>query len=84
MSASQSESVLEACSRQGLEIEYSCEGGTCGACRVFVDKKSPPLPPRNEIEAETASDRGFTETERLACQMTPVEGAILRTPGFKG
>ncbi|HRO66356.1 MAG TPA: 2Fe-2S iron-sulfur cluster-binding protein [Pseudobdellovibrionaceae bacterium] len=84
ISASQNESILEACSRQGFQIEYSCEGGTCGACRVIVEKNSALLPPRNEIEAETALDRGFADSERLACQTTPVEGAVLRTPDFKG
>lgn len=66
------ESVLEAAERVKISIFNTCGGnGTCGTCRVRVLSDLSALPERNEIEAEFAMDRSFSEDERLACQLIP-------------
>jgi 2Fe-2S ferredoxin len=63
------ETILEAASKNGVEIDHSCGGnGTCATCRIFVQKGIDLLEPANEIELEMAKDRGFALNERLACQ----------------
>lgn len=74
-------SVLELAIEKGIEISHSCGGhGTCGTCRVFVEKSVDKLLPRNEIELEMAEDRGFSENERLSCQIHPVPGLVIKIP----
>src|SRR5690242_15699026 len=79
--ASQDESILDVCNRLGIELDHSCGGfGSCGTCRIYVEKCVDSLAPRNEIEEEIAQDRGFEKSERLACQTHPVEGLRIRRP----
>ncbi len=57
---------------KNIPLNHTCGGnGTCGTCLIHVLKGLENLEPRNEIEAEMAADRGFTESERLACQILP-------------
>lgn len=80
--ASQGSSTLEALLEANFPIDHSCGGhGTCGTCRVIVRKKLGDLGPRNELESEMATDRSFTEEERLCCQTQPVEGLEIYRPG---
>jgi 2Fe-2S ferredoxin len=66
------ETVLEAALRAGIEIMHQCGGnGSCGTCRVLVEEGVESIPPRNELEAEMAGDRGWRDNERLACQICP-------------
>lgn len=75
------QSVLEVAVREGLALDHTCGGfGTCGTCRIFVRKGLEKLPPRNEIEAEIAEDRGFQDFERLACQTEPLDGLVIERP----
>lgn len=77
--ASQSETLLENLVKNKVEINHSCEGmGSCGTCRVFIEKSLELLSPRNEIEQEFALERGFADNERLSCQIYPVEQLIIR------
>ncbi|MDG0815007.1 2Fe-2S iron-sulfur cluster-binding protein [Bdellovibrio svalbardensis] len=77
----QDETVLNVAIRAGLPIDHTCGGfGTCGTCVVFVRAGLENLPPRNEIEAEMAQDRGFLKEERLCCQIPPVDGLVLERP----
>jgi len=79
--ASQEETLLEAAIREELDLPHSCGGfGTCGTCRVWVREGLHLLPPRNEVEQEMATDRGFQPQERLCCQNYPCEGLILEIP----
>ena len=80
VSASHGENLLDAIRRLGISIDFSCEGGSCGACRVIVLSGLERLPPRGEQEAQTASDRSFDEKERLACQLEVTEGVDLLSP----
>lgn len=81
VNASQGQTILEAVSKQGLELDHSCGGmGTCGTCRVWIDSSLGVLLPRNEVESEMALERGFQSNERLACQTCAVDGVHVRRP----
>ena len=82
VSASHGENLLEALRQAGIPISFSCEGGSCGTCRVLI-RESDQLPPTKGQEIETVIDRGFQPDERLACQLEVIEGLELFTPEFK-
>jgi 2Fe-2S ferredoxin len=76
-----SQSVLEVALKNGIDIGHSCGGmGSCTTCRVFVEFSPEPLPERNELEQEIADSRGFSENERLCCQLAPLPGLVVRVP----
>lgn len=63
------ETILETCLRNKLDLPHSCGGfATCGTCLVVVEEGLANCLPRNEYEQEMASDRGFSDRERLGCQ----------------
>ena len=66
------EGLLQAC----IPIDHSCGGfGTCGTCKVVVNKDSVfLLPERDFLEQEMATERGLSKLERLACQIYPCQG----------
>jgi 2Fe-2S ferredoxin len=74
-------SILEVALKNKIDLAHSCGGmGTCTTCRVYIESDIKNLPPRNETEAEMADSRGFAEQERLACQVAPTDGLIVRIP----
>ena len=77
---SNEKSILEVLNKQDIEIDQSCEGmGTCGTCRIVVlDSKV--LPERNEIESERATLLEFKDSERLACQLHPIDQIRIKIP----
>lgn len=75
------QSVLDVSIRAKVPLNHTCGGnGTCGTCRVFVLQGLDKLGPRNDIEAEMAEDRAFQDSERLACQIEPVDGLVVEVP----
>ena len=63
------ETVLDAARRAGAPMGNSCGGvGICARCRVQVAEGAESLAPPTSIETRTASQRGFADGERLACQ----------------
>ncbi len=75
------QSLLEVCRRNDLPIATSCGGmGTCTTCRIRA--VSGPWPQRTPIEQEIADERGYSEQERLACQVPAAEGLVFEIPGF--
>lgn len=75
------ESVLDVALRNGIEISHSCGGmGSCTTCRILIERSSEALPPRNELEQDIADMRKFEDHERLACQLPPVAGLVVRIP----
>jgi ferredoxin, 2Fe-2S len=77
-------SVLEIALKNKIELSHSCGGmGSCTTCRVIVQSDPSVLPPRNELEAEIAETRGFSERERLGCQLEPFDGLIVQIPPLK-
>lgn len=78
----ESESVLDVALRHDVELNHSCGGmGSCTTCRIVVVHCEEPLPERNELEQDIADMRKFAPEERLACQLPPVEGLVVRVPG---
>lgn len=81
IAASQGETILEALIRTKRAINHSCGGGgTCGTCRILIQGDLAIWPDRNEVEQEMAENRGFHQTERLACQVVAVEGLYFLIP----
>lgn len=77
---SEGDTILEALNKNKIPVDQSCEGsGSCGTCRVFI-RSSRPLPPRNEVETERASDLNFPEDERLACQTEAKSYYLVKLP----
>lgn len=74
-------SVLEVALNNDLDLPHSCGGmGSCTTCRVIVVHTPHPLPEREAMEAEIAEMRGFSDQERLACQLPPFPGLVVRVP----
>ena len=74
-------SLLEALNENDIEIHQSCGGmGSCGTCRVLIKHNPNPLPPRNSIEQEMADDRGFSDDERLSCQLAIKSDLTIEIP----
>lgn len=72
-------SVLDMALRAGIGIDHTCGGhATCGTCVVYIEEGLERLPPREGQELELAEDRGFNDNERLACQIHPVVGLVVR------
>ena len=74
-------SVLDVALKNKIDLSHSCGGmGSCTTCRVIVVSDPTSLSPRTELEAEIAETREFTERERLACQLEPQDGLVVRIP----
>ena len=77
---SNEKSILEVLNKQDIEIDQSCEGmGTCGTCRILISEEKN-LPERNEIELERATLLEFNDSERLACQLSPIDKIRIKIP----
>ncbi len=74
-------SILELAKKNRIAMRHSCDGmGSCGTCRVVINKGLNLLPPRNEIEQEMSDDRGFQPQERLSCQTLAYDGLVVVVP----
>ncbi len=70
LSHKKEKTLLELCLSHKIPISHSCEGGaSCGTCRIIILDGAQDLPAPRFLEAEMASDRGFKNNERLACQI---------------
>ena len=75
------QTVLEALIEADIEIGNVCGGmGSCGTCRVFIEKGADSIFERNEIELERAHDLSFADNERQACQIAANSNLVIRTP----
>ncbi len=75
------ESVLEVALSHDIDLSHSCGGmGSCTTCRIIIEHSDEPLPARNELEQDIADMRKFADDERLACQLPPLEGLVVRIP----
>lgn len=79
--ANPGETLLDLAIRLKLPLQHSCGGmGTCGTCRVLVRDGLSQLSPPGDVENELIQDRGFVESERLACQNEPQDGLVIEIP----
>jgi 2Fe-2S ferredoxin len=70
-------SLLQGLLDNDVDIDHSCGGmGTCGTCLCFVETSVDI--PRDALELEMATERGFGPTERLACQIYPTNEMRLK------
>lgn len=75
-------SVLAVALKHDIELHHSCGGmGSCTTCRVIVVRHEGELPPRSEMEQDVSDMYGFKDEERLACQLPPLPGLVVRVPG---
>lgn len=75
------ESVLDVALKNGIDLGHSCGGmGSCTTCRICVEFSPQALPPRTDLEQDIAEMRSFQDEERLACQLPPSEGLVVRIP----
>ncbi|MCB0364031.1 MAG: (2Fe-2S)-binding protein [Bdellovibrionaceae bacterium] len=73
--------VLDVALGNKIDLSHSCDGmGSCTTCRVVVEEAPDGQPPRTEVEMERAEERGYSEHERLACQLEPRQGMVIRIP----
>jgi ferredoxin, 2Fe-2S len=73
--------VLEVAEHERLPLNNSCGGmGTCGTCMVIIESDLALLPERGEVEREFARDRGYSQHERLACQIEALDRLIVKIP----
>lgn len=73
--------VLENAIANKIPLNHSCEGmGTCGTCRVIVVSGLESMKDPNEIEKEMIGSRGFSSSERLACQNLCSHDLVLKIP----
>ena len=80
----QEESILELALKHKIEINHSCGGmGSCGTCRVWIESDHYKTLELNDLEREMKTDRGMLEQERLACQIMPLNGMVVRIPESK-
>lgn len=73
------ETVLEVAIRSRISINHTCGGnGTCGTCLVEICEGLNELNPRTDVEQEMAEERNFASYERLACQIAPIDGLVVK------
>jgi 2Fe-2S ferredoxin len=73
--------VLDFLNANKISIDQSCGGnGTCTTCRFIVRDGLTSFSQRTETEQERADERNFLATERLACQTTICDSAVIEIP----
>ncbi len=76
------ETILDAARRADAPLGNSCGSvGVCARCRVRVVSGAENLSAPTTIEIRVASQRGFANDERLACQAV-VRGDVEVTTGY--
>lgn len=69
--------LLEHARNNNVPHASVCRGrGRCGTCRVRVVSGGENLPPPSDAEAKVLARWHASPDERLACQLTPVSGAL--------
>lgn len=77
----QEPNLLDLALKNKIDLDHSCGGGgSCGTCRVKITSGLEDLEPRNHVEQAMADDRGFSDDERLACQIEPIDGLEIEIP----
>lgn len=72
------DSLLEISLQAGLPHFHQCKGtARCTTCRVQILHGLENLPPRAGAEAQIATEKGWPETIRLACQTRPTGDVAL-------
>ncbi|MCB0385343.1 MAG: (2Fe-2S)-binding protein [Bdellovibrionales bacterium] len=76
--------VLDVALGNKIDLSHSCGGmGSCTTCRVIVEAAPGELSSRTPVEKEVATERDYAANERLACQLEPQAGMIIRVPQLR-
>ena len=75
------ENLLDVLNANNFSINQSCgASGSCTTCRIVLLSSPTSVGPRSEIESERATERGFLDNERLACQTILLDAAKIEIP----
>ena len=73
--------VLEAALAEGIDLSSLCGGkGTCGKCKVKIEKGLETLEPLTPQELKHITEEEMKASYRLACQITPTTSIIVYVP----
>ncbi len=73
--------LLDAAKALGIDLSSLCSGkGTCGKCKIKIQKGAEGLSPLTEKELKRLSQEELDTSHRLACQATITNSAIIYVP----
>lgn len=73
--------LLDAAKALGIDLSSLCSGkGTCGKCKVKIQKGAEGLSPLTEKESKRLSKEELDTFHRLACQATITNSAVIYVP----
>ena len=76
-----SENILDILNANKVSINQSCgANGSCTTCRIIIHSDLKCFSKRTEVEMERATERGFSDHERLACQTQLLDSATIEIP----
>jgi uncharacterized 2Fe-2S/4Fe-4S cluster protein (DUF4445 family) len=74
-------SILEAAKTLGIDLSSLCGGtGTCGKCKVRIEKGIEQLTSPTEQELKHLTDEEIKGNYRLACQVKPTKSIVVYVP----
>jgi 2Fe-2S ferredoxin len=85
ITAETGESILDACLRNGVEIEHACEKScACTTCHVVVREGYDSLEPADELEDDYLDKAwGLEADSRLSCQaLVGTEDLVVEIPKY--
>ncbi len=74
-------SILDAARALGIDLSSLCGGkGTCGKCKVKIEKGIETLNPLTDQELKHLTDEEINSNFRLACTIKPTESVVIYVP----
>jgi uncharacterized 2Fe-2S/4Fe-4S cluster protein (DUF4445 family) len=74
-------SILDAAKTLGIDLSSLCGGiGTCGKCKVRIEKGIKQLAPLTDQELKHLTDEEIKSNYRLACQVIPNNSIVVYVP----
>lgn len=78
------QTLLDALNSSKVKINHECGGhGICTTCLVITHSDASCFNERKDLELERAEERGFQINERLACQTTLLNSAVIEIPEYE-
>ena len=74
-------SIIDAAKALGIDLSSLCGGkGTCGKCKVKIEKGMEGLNPLTEQELKKITEEEIEANYRLACQIIPTASVVVYVP----
>jgi uncharacterized 2Fe-2S/4Fe-4S cluster protein (DUF4445 family) len=74
-------SILDAAKTLGIDLSSLCGGiGTCGKCKIRIEKGMEQLNPATEQELKHLTEEEIKGNYRLACQVKPTKSIVVYVP----